>query len=57
VDKCEDKESKDIAPGNSLELVLSSQAGPADNTRKQKREWEESEEDMIYLGTAKKRRA
>jgi hypothetical protein len=57
VDKCEDKESKDIAPGNGLELVRSSQAGPADNTRKQKQEQEEdSEEDTIYLGTINKKR-
>jgi hypothetical protein len=55
VDKCEDKESKDIAPETGLELVLSSQAGPADNTRKRKWEREDSEEDTIYLGTAKKR--
>jgi hypothetical protein len=55
VDKCEDKESKDIAPGNVLQLVVSNQAGPAENTRKQKREQEDSEEDTIYLGTVKKR--
>jgi hypothetical protein len=56
VDRCENKESRDITPGNALQLVVYNQAGPAENTRKQKQEQEESEEDTIYLGTVKKRR-
>jgi hypothetical protein len=55
VDRCEDKEPKDIMPGDALQLVVSSQAGPAENTRKRKREQEDLEEDTIYLGTVKKR--